>query len=299
MLENHHALNQQLSMLIPKGRLQSNVVALLAQVGVELQFGARSYRPGCSDPDLVAKLLKPQNIASLVALGRHDVGFVGHDWIRELGLDAPDSGMVELMDLGFDPVRLVAAVPDHLVKDGQIQAPTPMVVASEYERLTREYIDRKGYQAVFVKTFGATEALPPEDADMIVDNTSTGAPLVSNRLEIVDELLVSTTRLVAHRSVLEDPWKKSKLDRLIMLMHSTLDAKKWVLLEMNVAAERLDRVVAELPAMRSPTVSSLFGDQGYAVKVAVRSKDAPTLIPRLHELGATGILEYRLQKLVP
>jgi ATP phosphoribosyltransferase len=290
---------KQLSMLIPKGRLQNSVVSLLADVGVKFHFGARSYRPTSSDPEISAKLLKPQNIASLVSLGRHDVGFVGHDWILELGLDGPESGMVEVMDLEFDPVRLVAAVPDHFISNGTFRAPKPMVVASEYERLTRRYIEDRGYEAVFVKTFGATEALPPEDADMIVDNTSTGATLVSNRLEIVDELLVSTTRLVAHRSVLEDPWKKSKLERMIMLIRSTLDAKLWVLLEMNIAVERLDDLVAALPAMRSPTVAPLFGDQGYAVKVAVPSKESPTLIPSLRKLGATGILEYRLQKIVP
>ena len=293
------AAMNQLNMLIPKGRLQDSVSNLLAQVGVKFHYGARSYRPTCSDPEVTAKLLKPQNIASLVSLGRHDVGFVGHDWMVELGLDGPDSGLVEVMDLGFNPVRLVAAVPDHLVKDGQFRAPVPMVVASEYERLTLRYLAQKGYDAVFVKTFGATEALPPEDADMIVDNTSTGATLVSNRLEIVDELLRSTTRFVAHTSVLQDAWKKDKLDRLVMLMRSTLDAERRVLLEMNVPADRLERLVAELPSMRSPTVSPLYAEQGFAVKVAVPSKDVPSLIPRLRELGATDILEYRLQKIVP
>lgn len=289
----------QLSMLIPKGRLQDSVTALLAQVGVKFTFGARSYRPTCSDPEVTAKLLKPQNIASLVSLGRHDVGFVGHDWILELGLDGPDSELVEVMDLGFNPVRLVAAVPDHFVKNGVFQAPSPMVVASEYERLAQRYLAEKGYDAVFIKTFGATEALPPDDADMIIDNTSTGATLVSNRLEIVDDILRSTTRFVAHKSVMQDPWKKDKIDRLVMLMRSTLDAERRVLLEMNVPTDKFERLVAELPAMRSPTVSPLFGNQGYAVKVAVASKDVPLLIPRLRELGATDILEYRLQKIVP
>ena len=290
--------DSQLSMLIPKGRLQTNVVDLLAKIGIKFHFGARSYRPTSSDPEVVAKLLKPQNIASLVSLGRHDVGFVGHDWILELGLDGPDSGLVELMDLKFDPVRLVAAVPDNFVKDGKFEAPPTMVVASEYEQITRRYIKEQGLKAVFVKTFGATEALPPEDADMIVDNTSTGATLVSNRLEIVDEILRSTTRLVAHRSVLDDPWKKDKLDRMMMLIESTLNAKLWVLLEMNVSADKLDALVGELPALSAPTVSPLFSDQGYAVKVAIPSKNAPVLIPRLRELGATGILEYKLEKIV-
>ena len=288
----------QLSMLIPKGRLQDSVCSLLAQVGVKFSFGARSYRPSCSDAEVTAKLLKPQNIASLVSLGRHDVGFVGHDWMVELGLDGPDSGLVEVMDLGLNPVRLVAAVPDHLILNGQLKPPVPLVVASEYERLTRRYLQEKGLESVFIKTFGATEALPPEDADMIVDNTSTGATLVSNRLEIIDTLLHSTTRFVAHSGVLQDPWKKDKIDRLVMLLRSTLDAERRVLLEMNVAADCFDALVAELPAMRSPTVSPLFGGQGFAVKIAVNAVDVPALIPKLLQMGATDILEYRLQKIV-
>lgn len=287
-----------LQMLLPKGRLQDKVLALLARVGVEFSFGSRSYRPTCSDPEVEAKFLKPQNIAALVNLGRHDVGFVGHDWMVELDLDGPDSNLVEVMDLGFNPVRLVAAVPEGLLIDGELRAPSPIVVASEYERLTRRYLEEKKLEAVFVKTFGATEALPPEDADMIVDNTSTGATLVSNRLVIIDTLLRSTTRLVAHRGLYEDPAKRDKLERLTMLIRATLEAERRVLLEMNVPSDKMEQLIAELPAMRSPTVAPLYGEQGFAVKVAVPKKETPRLIPRLLALGATDILEYQLEKIV-
>lgn len=289
---------EKLHMLLPKGRLQDKVLKLLERVGLHFSFSSRSYRPVCSDPEVTAKILKPQNIASLVALGRHDVGFVGRDWIVELGLDGEDSGLVEIMDLGFNPVRIVAAVPDSLLKDGKIQVETPMVVASEYEKLTKQFLIENGYDAVFIKAYGATEALPPEDADMIVDNTSTGATLVQNRLTIVDELMRSTTRLVANRRALENPLKKAKLDKLVMLIKSSLEADRRVLLEMNVSKKDLDAVVAELPSMKAPTISQLMGDQGVAVKTAVLSKDAPALIPRLIELGARDILEYRLEKIV-
>jgi len=285
----------QLSVLLPKGRLQEAVMHLLARAGMRFHFGARSYRPTCSDPEITAKQLKPQNIAALVALGRHDIGFVGYDWIVELGLDGPESGLIEVMDLQLNPVKLVAAVPNHLVND----RPNPMVVASEYERLSLRYLQEQGHPFVFVKTFGATEALPPEDADMIIDNTSTGATLVSNNLTVIDTLLRSTTRLIAHRSVLDDPWKKDKLDKLMMLMKATLDAERRVLLEMNVAPDKLENLVANLPSMRAPTVSPLFGETGYAVKVAVPTEDVPRLIPLLRGLGASDILEYRLQKIVP
>lgn len=297
-MSSSNSSSTTLQMLLPKGRLQEKVLSLLARVGLEFSFSPRSYRPKCSDPSVGAKFLKPQNIASLVNLGRHDVGFVGYDWIVELGLDGPDSNLVQMMDLGFNPVRLVAAVPDQLVVDGKLRAPEPLVVASEYERLTKRYLQEKGLNGIFIKTFGATEALPPEDADMIVDNTSTGATLVSNRLTIVDDLLRSTTRFVVNRKVLEDTAKREKLDALIRLMKSTLEAERRVLLEMNVPADKLEQVVAALPAMRSPTVSPLFGEQGYAVKVAVPTKESPALITRLLEIGATDILEYRLEKIV-
>ena len=290
---------ETLSLLLPKGRLQDKVLELLKAVGLSFHFSARSYRPASSDPEISAKILKPQNIASLVALGRHDIGFVGHDWIRELGLDGEDSDLVELRDLGFNPVRIVAAAPDHLVKDGKLSVEGTVVVASEYEKLASEYLAKQSFKSKLVKTFGATEALPPEDADLIIDNTSTGATLASNRLIIIDELLRSTTRLVCHRGVLENPAQKDKLDRMLMLIDSVLAARSKVMVEMNVDREHLDHLLSELPSMMAPTVSPLSKDTGYAVKVVANAPDIPELLPRFKEAGGRDILVYRLEKIVP
>lgn len=290
---------ETLSLLLPKGRLQDSVMELLKAIGLTFSFGGRSYRPTSNDPEISAKILKPQNIASLVALGRHDIGFVGHDWIRELGLDAPDSDLVEVLDLGLNPVRIVAAAPEHLVKDGELNTDQRIVVASEYEKLASEYLERKGLNAKLVKTFGATEALPPEDADMIIDNTSTGATLASNRLVIIDELLRSTTRLIAHREVMENPKKKAKLDWMLMLINSVLAARNRVMVEMNVDKADMDGLLKVLPFMRAPTVSTLHNDAGLAVKVVAPSKEIPELLPRLKENGARDILVYKLEKIVP
>jgi ATP phosphoribosyltransferase len=290
---------ETLSLLLPKGRLQEKVLELLKSTGLSFSFGGRSYRPVSSDPEISAKILKPQNIASLVALGRHDIGFVGHDWIRELGLDGPESDLVEVLDLGFNPVRIVAAAPDHLVKNGQLNITSRIVVASEYEVLAREYLEQKGLDAKLVKTFGATEALPPEDADLIIDNTSTGATLASNRLVIIDELLRSTTRLVAHRGIMEDPAKRAKLDRMLMLIKSVLAARSRVMVEMNVDTSGLEALLAELPAMKAPTICPLSHDEGYAVKVVAPSADVPTLLPNLKAAGARDILVYKLEQILP
>ncbi len=289
-------MSDKLKLVIPKGRLQDKVVSLLSSVGVDLIFSSRSYRPLCSDPEIEIKLLKPQNIPPLLALGRHDAGFAGYDWILENGLE-DGRELQTLSDLGFNPVRLVAAVPEELA-EGERWKSMRLVVASEYTEIAGRYLKEKNLNAVLIKSFGATEALPPEDADMIIDNTSTGSTLQANRLAIVDEILRSTTRFLASSDALQNGWKKEKLDQMRMLMDSTLNAEKKVLLEMNVSKEDFDRLVTQLPCMRSPTVAPLYGEEGYAVKIAVPAKEVPKLIPQLIAMGARDLLEYRLEKLV-
>jgi ATP phosphoribosyltransferase len=287
----------KLKLVIPKGRLQDKVVALLSAIGIDLTFSSRSYRPLCSDSDIEIKLLKPQNIPSLIALGRHDCGFAGYDWLLENGLEEGRE-ISSLLDLGYNKVRIVAAVPEELVESGAWKN-MRLVVATEYTRLAENYIKAKNLNAVLIKSYGATEALPPEDADMIIDNTSTGSTLQANRLTIVDELLQSTTRFMACAESLKDPWKQEKLSQMTMLMQSTLNASNKVLLEMNVSRDDFDKLVNDLPAMRSPTVAPLYGEEGFAVKIAVPAKEVSKLIPQLIARGARDVLEYKLEKLVP
>ena len=281
-----------LKLILPKGRIRDKVAVLMGRVGLSVRLDDRSYRPSCTDEGVEVKVLKPQNVPQLVALGRHDCGFAGRDWIVEQGAD-----VVELLDLGFDPVRIVAAMPDELAASPD-RFSRRLVVASEYRKLATDYIASKKLDAVFVQTYGATEALPPEDADVIVDNVATGATLKSNRLTIVDEIMRSTTRFIANREAMADPWKKRKLEEHEMLMKSAMNADERVLLEMNVPADGLERVVSGLPCMRSPTVSPLHKSEGFAVKVAVPAREVPTLIPMLRERGATDILEYKVEKIL-
>jgi ATP phosphoribosyltransferase len=281
-------------MTIPTGRIQEKVLALLERVGLKLSANGRSYRPACSQPDIEVKLLKAQNIPSLIALGRHECGFSGYDWITEQEAD-----VVELLDLEYDPVRIVAAVPEQLAEnDRYCNLGRPIIVASEYRRLTTEFLKRKKLDSIFVQTFGATEALPPEDADMIVDNTSTGTTLRANRLVEIETVMKSTTRFICNRKVLEHPEKRRRLEELTMLMKSAIRAKEKVLLEMNVSREDFERLVVSLPCMRAPTISELYNGDGYAIKIAVAIVDVPALIPRLVALGARDILEFKLEKIV-
>lgn len=285
-----------LKLTIPTGRMQEKVLKLLNQIGLSFSQSGRSYRPVCSESGIEAKMLKAQNIPSMVALGRHDCGFTGYDWIVE-----QQAEVVELLDLRFDPVRIVAATPEEMAadaKNGFQSLKRPVIIASEYKRLTNTYIISKGLNGVFIQTFGATEALPPEDADMIIDNTATGSTLRQNRLEIIDEIMQSTTRFICNKDAYNDPVKRKKLDEMTMLMKSTLRAREKVLLEMNVSTEDLDRLVKDLPCMRAPTISQLYNGEGYAIKVAVPTADVPNLIPKLVAAGAKDILEYRLEKIV-
>lgn len=281
----------KLSFVIPKGSIYQNVVRLLQDAGINLQVDERIYRPVVSDAEIEAKIMRPQNIPELLELGSHDVGFTGFDWIVETKAD-----VVEVMNLELDPVKIVAAVPEQFLnKDLHKKR---IVVASEYENITKEFLEKEKYNYVFLRTYGATEVFPPENADMIVDNIATGRTLKEHNLHIIAELLASSTRFIANKKAMDNPWKSEKILEMKMLFQAVLDARDRVMLEMNVPKEKFDEIVKVLPCMRSPTVSPLYGEQGYAIKVAVKKFDVIKLIPLLKKLGATDILEYEFKKVV-
>lgn len=278
-------------LVIPKGRIYERVAEILSECGLKLSGVERSYRPSASMPDIEVKLLKSQNIPPLLALGQHDVGFAGYDWIIEQNAEVET-----LLDLGFDPVRIVAAVPEETDLDALKQR--RIIAVSEYQNLTTQFLQREGYNFTFVRSYGATEVFPPEDADLIVDNTATGATLTANRLKIIATVLESTTRFIANPQALRDPGKKAIIDNLLLLMNGVLQGRSRVLLEMNCAPERLDAVVAMLPAMRSPTVAQLFNANGFSIKAAVPVKDVHELVPKLIAAGASDILEMPIRKVI-
>lgn len=282
---------EKLKLLLPKGRIYEKVVSLLDGAGIKIDLPERAYRPIVNQDDIEAKVMKPQNIGNLLELGSHDAGFTGRDWIEETHTDVE-----EIMDLGFDRVRIVAAVPASL-DDAQLKS-RRIVVATEYPEISKKWLQEKKYDALTMHVNGATEVFPPDDADMIIDNTSTGRTLIENGLRIVDTILESSTRMFASKKALADEGKRKKIFELKMLFEAVLNARGKVMLEMNCTKSAFDALVKELPSMRSPTVSTLYGDGGYAIKVAVNKADVPTLLPRLKQLGATDILEYELRKVV-
>lgn len=277
---------------LPKGRMQEAVLRLLGEAGIDLLFDPRGYRPSISLSGFEVKVLKPQNIVEMLHAGSRDVGFAGADWVAE-----KQAQLVELLDTGFNPVRVVAAAPVELLKDGQLPK-IRIRVASEYQRLTRKWMDEQELDAQFIRSYGATEVFPPEDADCIVDNTATGSTLRANKLDIVDTLMHSSTRLYAHPQALKDPAKRKRIDDLVLLLKSVLEARRRVMLEVNVQPEQLEAVIAVLPCMREATVSSLHGGSGYAVKAAVPREQLPIIIPKVKDSGGTDIVVTRLAQIV-
>jgi ATP phosphoribosyltransferase len=281
----------KLKLLLPKGRIYDNVISLFSGAGIQITLPERAYRPIVNQDDIEAKVMKPQNIGKLLELGSHDAGFTGLDWIHETSADVE-----EIMDFGFDTVRIVAAAPANI--DDKALASRRIIAATEYEQLARRWLESRGYNFLVVRTHGATEVFPPDDADMIIDNTSTGRTLIENGLRIVDTLMTSSTRMFASKEALKDPGKKKKILELKMLFEAVLNARNRVMLEMNVTKEKFSGLVSSLPAMRSPTVSPLYADDGYAIKIAVPKSDIPVLLPKLKAMGATDIVEYELRKVL-
>jgi len=280
----------KLRILIPKGRIFDNVARLFSEAGFPISLADRTYRPSLGADWLDAKIMKPQNVGELLELGSHDAGFTGIDWIKESGADVE-----EILDLGFDKVRIIAAVPQDY--DETKLRSKKLVVATEYVNLAEAWLKSSGYEYRILRTYGATEVFPPDDADMIIDNTSSGQTLRDNGLKIIGTILESSTRFTASRSALADPEKRRRIEELAMLFRAVLDGHERVMLEMNIPKEQFESL-ANLPAMRSPTVAALYGDAGYAVKIAVKKHEVPDIIPKLKNLGALDIVEYDLRKVV-
>ncbi len=283
----------QIRLALPKGRMFDQIVELLKGAGISIRQSSRGYRPTISLANYSAKILKPRNVISMLDAGARDLGFAGADWIRETGAD-----LVELMDTELNPVRLVVAAPSEILSNGQLPN-RPLVVATEYPQLAHQWIRDNQLNATVLQTFGATEVFPPEDADCIIDNTATGSTLRANGLEIVDEIMTSSTRLYASREAIADPVRKKMIDDFMMLIQSVLRARSRVMMDLNVPQESLDAVLKALPSMRSPTVSPLKNSDWVAVRSAVPRADLAVLIPQLESEGARDIVITAAEQLIP
>lgn len=287
----------KLKILLAKGRIYESVYELLSDVGISIHLPDRQYFPTTNQKDLAFQVVKPQITSLLLANNKADVGFSGKDWVYENGVE---NDVVEIMDLGFDPVRIVAAIPE--ARDFEKLLKGKITIATEYQVLSKKWVEQKKVDGTIFRTWGTSEGFVQDTEDSIaqvlIDNTSTGSSLKANRLKIVDTLMESSTRMYASKAAMNDPEKKQKIMELKMLFETVLNARDRVMLEMNVAEKDFDKLIKGIPSMKSPTVSPLFGGNGYAVKIAVKKSEVPTLLPKLQSLGASDIVEYELRKVM-
>ena len=282
---------------IPAGSLQEATGELFRKAGYNLQISSRSYFPRIDDGEIECLLIRAQEMARYVGEGILDAGITGHDWIEETGAE-----VVELTELVFSkasrkPVRWVLCVPEdspvRSVKDLEGKR-----IATEAVGMTKRYLDKHGVSAKVEFSWGATEVKPPRLADAIVEVTETGSSLRANHLRIVDEVLQSTTRLVAHPAAAADPWKRRKLDDLVLMLEGVLAAEGKVQLMMNVPKADLDAVLEVLPSLESPTVSSLADPDRVDVLSIVEERVVRRVIPELKAAGARWIVESPISKII-
>lgn len=293
---------EKLNILLAKGRIYESVYELLSDVGISIYLPDRTYFPVTNQDDLAFQVVKPQIVGALLAEGKADLGFSGKDWVYENGVQGK---VTEIMDLGFDPVRIVAAVPntvDYKKLLSSATASKPVTIATEYQNLSKKWVKEKKIDGSIFRTWGTSEGFVQDNdsalAQILIDNTSTGSSLRANNLKIVDTLMESSTRMYASKEAMKNPAKKQKIMEIKMLFEAVLNARGRVMLEMNVSDKDFNKLVKGLPSMKSPTISPLFGNGGFAVKIAVQKKDIPQLLPKLKSLGATDIVEYELRKVI-
>ncbi len=291
-------MTQKLKLALPKGSLEEATYVLMRKAGFNTSVDSRSYFPTVDDPELDVVLYRPQEMPRYVEGGVVDCGLTGHDWVVENG-----ASVLELSELTYskrtkNPVRWVLAVhEDSPYKKAEDLAGKK--IATELVKVTQDYLRKKGVKAQVEFSWGATEVKPPKLADAIVEATETGASLRVNRLRVIDTVLVSTTQFIANRKSYADVWKRRKMDNLVLLLQGAILAQDKVGLKMNVAEKDLKKVLKILPALKTPTISSLSDKGWYDVETIIDEAVVRELIPELKKAGATGIIEYPLNKVIP
>lgn len=287
----------KLKIAVPKGSLQEATFNLFKKAGWDFKVSSRSYHPTVDDDEIEATMLRAQEIARYVEAGVLDMGITGHDNVRECDADIHEICELQYSKATTKPYKWVLAAP----KDSGIKGPKDLEgkrVATELVNVTKRYFEEHGVNCHVEFSWGATEVKVPELVDAIVEGTETGSTLKAHGLEILDTLLVSTTRLIANKDAWNDPWKRQKMESIAMLLQAALEADGLVGLKMNVPQDNLQEVLAVLPSLKNPTISQLAGSDWVAAEIIVEEKTARELIPKLKRAGASGIVEYPLNKVI-
>jgi len=287
----------KLKLGLPKGSLQESTIKLFGKAGYKVSISARSYYPRINDPEMEAMLVRAQEMAVYVQNGALDAGLTGLDWIMEQKAEVVEVAELTYSKVSMRPVRWVVAVPE----DSDIRSVADLQgkrISTELVNFTKEYLARRNIQAEVLFSWGATEVKPPHLADAIVEVTETGSSLRANNLRIVETLLESRTKLIANTASWQDPWKRQKLENLACLLQGAILAEEKVGLKMNVKKDDLSKVLAVLPALQSPTVSNMTDEEWVDVDTVIDERVVRDLIPELKRAGATGIVEYPLNKVI-
>ena len=282
---------------LPKGSLQETTHQLFTRAGFQLRIPSRSYYPKIDDPEIECILIRAQEIARYVDQGVLDAGITGLDWTMENRAKVKELADLKAPWPNYGPVRWVVAV-----KNGsKIHKPKDLEgkrIATEVMNLSKRYLKSHGVKAEVEFSWGATEVKPPVLADAIIDVTETGSSLRANDLRILDTVLESTPRFIANPAACTNAWKMRKMDRLVMVLKGAINAADRAGLMMNVPVDSLDKVLALLPALATPTISHLADQQWVAVNTVIEESIVKDLFPRLSEAGARGIVEYPLNKII-
>jgi ATP phosphoribosyltransferase len=282
---------------LPKGSLQESTIDLFGRAGYRIRVPDRSYFPEIDDPQISCVMFRAQEMSRYVEDGVIDLGITGHDWVIENGSDVHEVAELVYSKATSRPARWVLCVPN----ESAVQKPEDLaggIVATELMKTTQRYFEDKGIDVKVEFSWGATE-VKARLLDGIVDVTETGSSIRANNLRIVDEILSSTTRLIANHDAWNDPVKRDKIESLALLLRGAIDARQKVGLKMNVPREKLDAILGLLPSEKSPTVNELADGDWVAVEVIVEEKTERQLVPQLHKAGATGIFSYALKKVIP
>ena len=282
---------------IPKGSLQDATIALFERAGWRIYASGRSYFPQVDDSEIECMLVRAQEMARYVEHGALDAGLTGNDWVMENESDVERITSLTYSKVRRGTVKWVLAVPE----DSPFERPEDLAgktIATELVEFTKRYFAGKNIPVKVEFSWGATEVKPPMLADAIVEVTETGSSLRANRLRIIETLMESETQLIANKAAYADEWKREKINNISLMLNAAIAAQGRVGLMLNVSAAELDKVVAELPALNTPTVSTLSGGAGFAVNTILDERLVREVIPRLKAAGATGIVEYPLSKVV-
>jgi ATP phosphoribosyltransferase len=290
-------MNAKLRLGIPKGSLQDATIALFGRAGWNIYANGRSYFPTIDDDEIECMLIRAQEMARYVEHGVLDAGLTGIDWVVESGLDVISAASLTYSKQTNRKVRWVLAVPDDSAYQ-RAEDLAGLTIATELVEVTKRYFADKRVPVKVEFSWGATEVKPPTLADAIVEVTETGSSLKANRLRIIDTVMESETRLIANRSAYAEPWKRAKIDTLALMLNAAIAAQGHVGLMLNVKQAELAAVVAVLPALNSPTISTLSDAGWVAVNTILQEELVRTVIPKLKAAGATGIVEYPLNKVV-